>query len=443
MIKTPRTFFLFFAFIGFALQSIAQEQTAPPRSQYENMVISFLLNMQSGAYAKAHSSLDASITEKINPEQLEAVAKQLVEKYGPWTGSMVTSFQDQGETELLVTDNDFENATIKMNVIVNDKGKIIGFTIREVNSKISDEDLVSEFAKQEKVSVTVDGGTLKGTLLIPNKGEKDIPVVLIIAGSGPTDRDGNSPMGITAKSYKLLAEGLAAKGIASLRYDKRMIGESAGFAKKQNETTIDDFAKDAVACIKHLKTDMRFNRVVVAGHSEGSLVGLLAMKKEKVDGFISLAGIGRSIDEILLDQIKKGASAQQAETAATLLASLKKSATLPEVTDPQLKMIFNDQIAVFIHSAMQHTPAQMIKDVKCPILIVNGTTDIQVPETEAKLLAKANPKAQLLVIENMNHVLKDAPADVKENAKTYSNPDLPLSAGLIPGIEVFINDKVR
>jgi uncharacterized protein len=156
-------------------------------------------------------------------------------------------------------------------------------------------------AAQEIVLETATG-QLSGTLELPN-GKGPFPVVLIIAGSGPTDRDGNNPGGLKTNAYKLLAEGLAQNGVASLRYDKRGIGKSSSAMTREQDLRFETFVNDAVGWLEKLGQDSRFSKRFVIGHSEGSLVGILAAQKVSVSGFVSIAGAGRAIDEILIEQL--------------------------------------------------------------------------------------------------------------------------------------------
>ena len=138
-----------------------------------------------------------------------------------------------------------------------------------------------------------------GTLLIPNA-INDAPLVILIAGSGPTDRNGNQSF-MKNNMLKKLAESLANSGIASFRYDKRIVKQIRNKTIDKN-IMFDDFVTDAKSVISYFKP--KFETIVVAGHSQGSLVGLLALE-DGISGFISLAGAGKTIDQILIEQISK------------------------------------------------------------------------------------------------------------------------------------------
>lgn len=292
--------------------------------------------------------------------------------------------------------------------------------------------LFSQKEKEVKVKAALD--KLYGTLLVP-EGKKDVPVVLFIAGSGPTDRNGNQAM-VQANTTRLLAEGLAEKGIASLRYDKQGVGKSVKAGKKEADLVFEDMVTDAQLWIDYLLKKNRFSEVIIAGHSEGSLVGILAAKDKKVSKIISIAGAGRPIDEILLEQL--GAqSTELMKLAEPILEKLKKG---EEVTDtpPKLAALFRKSVQPFLITWMQYDPANELKELDKPALILQGTTDIQVAVKDAKLLSEASEKAELVLIDGMNHVLKDAPEERNANMMTYTNPKLPLSDGLLTAFVDFI-----
>lgn len=294
------------------------------------------------------------------------------------------------------------------------------------------------FADSEPVELSTPTGTLYGTLELPGD-NGPFPVALIIAGSGPTDRDGNNPL-LPGKnnSLKLLAEGLARNEIASLRFDKRKIGQSQT-GQKEQDLIFDDLVNDAAAWIAYLRKDSRFNRVIVIGHSEGSLIGMLAASKAKADALVSIAGAGQPGDQTLTKQL--GANpANPANLIAEIketMAELKAGRAVAKV-NPLLNALFRPSVQPYLISWFRYDPAAEIARLSIPVLIVQGTTDIQVSPHDAELLAAANPKAKLVLIESMNHILKTAPADQQGNIATYSNPDLPLAPGLLDAIVSFV-----
>jgi uncharacterized protein len=287
---------------------------------------------------------------------------------------------------------------------------------------------------EEPMEIQLSKGSLKGTLALPDT-RKPCPVVLIVAGSGPTDRNGNSPYGISANYLKMLSDALAEQGIASLRYDKRGIGASV-FKMEEKELIFDDYVDDASLWVTKLRQNKRFSSVLVAGHSEGALIGILAAEKQPIDGLISLSGPGDSLQRILLRQISER-QPQIFAKSAEIVASLEQG-TMIEVSDPVLQPLFRSSVQPFLLSIFRYNPRTEISKLKIPILLIQGSCDLQISVLDAKALKTANKNAKLVIIESMNHMLKDSPANIKANIATYSNPNIPLAKPLIPAITNFV-----
>ncbi|WP_155591380.1 alpha/beta hydrolase [Lysinibacillus cavernae] len=265
------------------------------------------------------------------------------------------------------------------------------------------------------------------------------PVALIIAGSGPTDKDGNSALAGKNNSLKMLAEGLAQEGIATVRYDKRGLGDNQALLTKEEDGTFDQYVDDAVQILQTLMADEAYSSVHVIGHSEGSLIGLLAAQKTGVDSFISIAGAGRPLDEVLLEQLKGQLAPKLFNESTDILTSLKQGEQVKNIS-PELQALFRPSVQPFLISLLKYNPAEELAKVKSRVLLVQGTTDLQVKEADAEALKKSKHEAKLLYMEGMNHVLKKAPADRAGNLATYADPSLPLHEELLPAIQQFINN---
>lgn len=294
------------------------------------------------------------------------------------------------------------------------------------------------FAQEKKsVATEIEINTLiKGTLFSSLKTEKKPNLVILIAGSGPTDRNGNQEATGDNNSLKFLAEGLTDSKTSVFSYDKRIIKQLKNKDLDEKSLRFDDMITDACAVFTYFKSQNNYNKIFIAGHSEGSLIGMVTTSKMKADGFISLAGPGRPIDEVLFEQIEKNAPILK-DDSKPVLDSLKKGKTIA-IKNPLLNTIFRESVQPYLISWIKYKPQDEIKKVQVPILLINGTKDLQVPTTEANLLNKANPKSELFIIENMNHVLKEIIND-DDNLKSYSNPNLPVMPSLIERITVFIN----
>ncbi|PHS04061.1 MAG: alpha/beta hydrolase [Kordia sp.] len=277
---------------------------------------------------------------------------------------------------------------------------------------------------------------VEGTLLIPNT--KTNTLAIIIPGSGPTDRDGNQNF-MKSNSLKFLAQDLSNKGIATFRYDKRALTMlKKGASEKQiKKVRFDDFATDAKKVVSYFKNRIRYDKIYIIGHSQGSLVGMLAAT-ENVEGFISIAGPGKPIDQIILDQIGMMGANDLVESAKKTF-EIMKTGKVDKNFNPGLANIFNLDIQPFIMNWISYSPTEELAKLIIPTLIINGTNDIQVATADAELLKKAKENSELVIIENMNHVFKTvASKDPQENTKTYNMPQLKNAPELAREIIVFI-----
>ncbi len=284
--------------------------------------------------------------------------------------------------------------------------------------------------EEQPIRLETSTGAIHGTLLLPGgPGEK--PVALIVAGSGPTDRDGNSALISGANnSLKLLAEGLAEHGIASVRFDKRGVGASRAAGPAESELRFDTYVDDAAAWARLLGSDPRFSTVTVIGHSEGSLVGMLAAQRARVDALVSLAGIARRASDVLRDQLRPQLTPELWQANERILAELEAGRTTDAVPGALLAL-YRPSVQPYLISWFRYVPAAEISRLRIPTLIAQGTTDIQVGVGEAQALKAARPDAELLVVEGMNHVLKLVPAAPEAQRASYSDPTLPVAPALL------------
>lgn len=269
---------------------------------------------------------------------------------------------------------------------------------------------------------------LFGTLCLSQNTKSKIPIVLLISGSGPTDRNGNNNMMIN-NSLKYLAHSLAEKGIASIRYDKRGIGESSIVNLDESKLTFDDYVEDASNWVTFLKKDKRFGSISIAGHSEGSLIGMLASTKN-VDKFISVSGAGEPIDQILKKQLTQLPEQLKTESYV-IIDSLKNGNTVNNI-NPNLSSLFRKSVQPYLISWIKYNPVNEINKLTIPFLVIQGDMDIQVDTENAKNLS---PKSAV-IIKGMNHVLKNVTS--KDDLSSYNNPELPINIELVEVISNFI-----
>ncbi|MES2378006.1 MAG: alpha/beta hydrolase [Bacteroidota bacterium] len=388
-----------------------------------------------------NANIPDSISKDFSPEMLAAVpadkfrltTQQLSAQLGP----LVSTELKQYSAPLAVYKATFQNGIFGLNISLNNKGQFTGLLLtpyKEPSATKLDPTLT-----ESPVLLKTLTGTIAGTLTTPTNLTGKIPVVLIIAGSGPTDRDGNTQsMGAIPNTYKMIAEALGKDNIASLRYDKRMVGESATGQKEEN-LRFDDYVDDAIGLVNLLKEDKRFSKVIVLGHSEGSLVGMLTTiaAEGNVNAFISVAGAGRRANEVIKEQLK-AQPAYVTEGFEKVLDSLKIGKIQKKV-DPSLYALARPSIQNYLMSWFKFEPKEELRKVKVPVLIIQGSTDIQVGIADATNLKKAKSAATYIIVPGMNHVLKEAPIDREKNIATYKQPELPLKPEFVASVLDFIH----
>lgn len=377
-----------------------------------------------------YSCFGVAVTKAISPDKIAGLITQLQTAYGKLNSLQFISLSPP----VVSYKANFEKSVLEMSLVLDAENKIGGFFFKPYQEKVTY--TLSSGLTETPVKLNLTDATLAGSLILPAKNSTaKVPVVLIIAGSGETDRNGNNGNIITAASYFKLADELGKAGIATLRYDKRAVGESRT-TKAMADIHFEDFVNDAVALVKQLKADPRFSKIIVLGHSEGSLTGMLAAEKEKVDAYISLAGAGDAINKILEVQLKNQPP-EQYKISVNKLDSLTKGLKVKaDENDP----IFRPSLQPYMISWLKYNPQTEIKKLNIPILILQGTTDIQVSVADAEKLKKAKPSAKLVLLDGMNHALKQAPQNREQNITTYSNPDLPIDTSLVKTVTEFVNN---
>ncbi|MEO4055644.1 alpha/beta fold hydrolase [Solibacillus sp. CAU 1738] len=280
----------------------------------------------------------------------------------------------------------------------------------------------------EMIDIPVQGGTLKAALQLSN--DKPTDIAIIVAGSGPTNKDGNA-VGMTNNSYKMLAEGLAEQGIASIRYDKRGIGDNIQLVNDPTALTIDDFAKDVASIVQYVQNDGRFSEVHIIGHSEGALLASIAAQQQQVDSIILLAGAGRTIDEVILEQLSAQLPPSLLEESQSIFATLKLGQTVDSISN-ELQSLFAKASQPYLMSWLKYNPVTELENAKTKKYVLQGTTDLQVSVADAQKLGEVAD--EVMIIEGMNHFLKKAPLDRAENLATYTNAELALHPDILPAI---------
>lgn len=290
--------------------------------------------------------------------------------------------------------------------------------------------------KFEAIELKTDTGTLYGTLDLP-AGKGPWPVVLLHPGSGPTDRDGNNPQ-MKNDSLKMVGAALAAADVACLRIDKRGIAASAKAMTKEEDLRLSTYADDVTAWVGLLRKDKRFGKVGFIGHSEGSLIGTLAAPTAKFDAFVSLCGPGRTMGDLLREQLKKNLPDELNDKCVPIIADLEAGNQVKDVPK-ELVPLFRPSVQPYLISSLKPDPAKELAKVDCPVLVVSGSTDIQVTEADFKLLADCRKGIKSVRIEEMNHVLKEVKSTLKlVQTLSYTDPKQALHPKLAGELTGFL-----
>ncbi|WP_299314177.1 alpha/beta hydrolase [uncultured Aquimarina sp.] len=274
---------------------------------------------------------------------------------------------------------------------------------------------------------------IEGTLATPYS-DDSVPLVIFIMDAGAINREGNDRMSKN-DAFKLLAIDLAEQGVATYRYDKRLFKIDA-LGIREHEISLDHFIKDAQSVVEYFRKNGNYTKIILAGHGQGSLIGIIAAKNN-VDGFISIAGNAQSVDQIVIQQLEKQAPGLD-KSAAVAFADLKEKGRAMNY-DPALESIFSYKLQYFMKSWVKYTPSEEIKNLEIPILILQGDKDLQVEVSEAEKLKEAVPNAEYIIVENMNHILREIKGSRLENHKSYNEYWLKIMPEVTSSIINFVN----
>jgi pimeloyl-ACP methyl ester carboxylesterase len=409
---------------------VALPNDAGISSPAETAAREFIALLRQEKFENAVKRFDATMAKALPVESLRAIWKSIIQQNGALKRDLRSQTVRAGGCDVVNTPCEFEKATLIVRIALDKQNQVAGLFFLPYQAPVK--------KGASDVEVATPSGTLVGTIDLPS-GKGPWPVVLFIAGSGPTDRDGNSGE-LKNDCLKQLGQSLAKRGIAALRYDKRGVGASAAAGPDETKLSIAIYADDAAAWIKKLHADKRFTKVAALGHSEGSLVGILAAKQAQYDALISVAGAGRGLGAVLRDQLKQSLPAELDSKAIAILAELEAGRTVKDVPAP-LMALLRPSVQPYLMSWLKYDPAKEIAGLSVPILVVQGSTDVQVSVDDAKLLAGNNRRATLVIIENMNHVMKHTTeTTVAGQMQCYSDPALPIEPKLVDAVEKFLKE---
>ncbi len=404
---------------------------AQDRAAIDSALARFSELYNSGRYDDVYSLLSAHSQQIMSLQQLSAAMKGLNEQVG---NLKQLEFNHQEGTLTYYTAS-FEKVNMQLLVSLSSENKLETFRFVPERSVTGAAPEVPLHPGDSIMALATPTGNIYGTLSVPT-GIKKFPVILLIAGSGPVDRNGNNRTGLNTNAYAMLADSLRLAGIGCLRFDKRGVGASKSSVASEHDISFEVYVNDVVGLVQMLKADGRVTEIVVAGHSEGSLVGMLAAQKGDVKKFISIAGAGEPIDNVLTRQYNEK-SPELGKQVRLMLDTLKSGGHLSHVP-PNLMAVFRPSVQPYMQSWMKYDPRVEIGKLKLPVLLLQGANDLQVTLNDAALLNQASKGARLITFPKMNHVLKEAPSEKDQNYLTYSNPKLPLASGFADAIIKFV-----
>jgi uncharacterized protein len=283
-------------------------------------------------------------------------------------------------------------------------------------------------AQESKIQV----GPIDAVLTVPAEVDHP-PVALIIAGSGTTDHDGNGPQ-VKPATLKKLSEQLVARKIATLRYDKRGAGGWKPEFGKPEDFRFKDFVDDAVSLVNYLRSSGKFSKVIVVGHSEGGLVGILTARRVPVDRLVLLVTAARKQGELVKSQLEKTVPPDIYAPIAKAIDAIM-AGQIVDPPPPGLSIAPSMQPG--IASAFNEDPIDPLKQVTQPTLIIGGGRDRQVARVDFVALSAASPVAKTLWLPDMNHVLVDV-SDEADDIKAYNDAERPLDSRMIDTVANFI-----
>ncbi len=399
----------------------------------EDAARSFVELLSQGEYVKAVQDFDVTMSNAMPPEKLGQAWQRVQGQAG--------KFQKQGEVrtervqqyDVCYVTCTFQKSPLDVKVVFTPERQITGlFFVPSRHPTAAKSD-------GPAIQLKTRTGTLHGTLDLP-AGKGPFPIVILHAGSGPTDRDGNQFL-LQNDSLKMLGKGLAKKGLAVLRYDKRGVGASATALAKEEDANVETYVADLAAWVELLRQDARFNGVSIVGHSEGALIGMLAARQARVDAYVSLAGLGQKPTVVLRKQLANKLPRELKEKSDKIMDELEAGRTVTDVPK-ELEVLFRPSVQPFLISLFRYDPVRELGGLKVPVLIVQGTTDIQEAIEDARLLAAGNKAAQLCLIEGMNHVLKKAKSQAEQDA-AYNKTTVPIMPQVVDEVAAFLTKGAK
>ncbi|QNN71470.1 alpha/beta fold hydrolase [Thermomonas carbonis] len=387
-------------------------------------------HMDAGEYAQVEAMFSADMAKAVPADKLKAVWESLPAQVGKANGRGDAESMPQDGGTMVQVPLQFEKAALVAKFVIDADGKIAGFMIQpaQAAAPVPAAPTVAEDANfsEREVMVGDDDRALPATLALP-KGDGPFPAVVLVHGSGPHDRD--ETIGPN-KPFLDIARGLAAQGIAVLRYEKRTKARPQDFASGvfgvDEETTND--AAQAVATLRGID-GIDPKRVFVLGHSQGGMMApRIAAVSGHVAGLVLLAAPARSLLDIVIEQNRRLAvlddqKTSDAERDAITALIQQVRVTRDAATDPATRTVMGLP-AGYWRSIDSVDPVAEAKSLALPMLVLQGARDIQVVDADWQAWRgafHADPKVSFKLYEKLNHL--GMPGEGDGNLAEYQQPN--------------------
>lgn len=377
----------------------------------EELSVSFIKKLERQQFDSCFAMFDTVMANKFNAGMLEKMWGSIPKYMGEYKGYSTVESTKKDSIDVVAVRCEFEKTKMDLQFSFNDSQKIMGMYFVPPKSKTAY--VAPEYAKQNKyyeTKISVKTGTmsLPGALCVPNN-TKTPPVVILLAGSGPNDKD--ESIGPN-KALKDLAIGLASNGIATYRYDKRTLVYGKDMKDVDLNSEVIEDAINAAALLKK-NPDFKNSKVYIVGHSLGAMCApLIASKSKQINGIVLLAGNARPLEDVVLEQYNYiyGLDSLDASEKKEILDYTTKMKTVKDAKLLKLAKAEDLPLNLESHywqSLVKYNQVQVAKKIKQPILVLQGERDYQVTMTDFNLWKESlstNPKNKFMSYSNLNHL---------------------------------------
>jgi dienelactone hydrolase len=406
-------------------RSLGQDPSDTKPSELEKSAQAFVKLLEKGEFKKATKDFDATMKEKMPPDKLEEVWKGLIQQVGPFKKQGGTRTQKVQGYDIVFVTCEFEKQTLVTRVVFNKDKQIAGLFFQAKKEAAADYRAPAyvkrDLFHEQDLVVNAGDWPLPATLTVPN-GDGPWPVAILVHGSGPQDRD--ETIGPN-KPFRDLAWGLASRGVAVLRYEKRTKAHPARMAKEAEKlTTKEEVIDDVLAAVELVRKTPAIDpkRVYIIGHSLGGMcIPRIGTLDSNLAGLVALGGSTRPLEDVVVEQLdyilslgdlseqEKKETKDIRDKAADIRNRIKEGAALPA----KLPLGFTAAYITHLHS---YNPTEVAKQLKQPMLILQGGRDYQVTMQDFEGWRQAlvsHKNVTFKLYPNLNHLFAEGTGKAK------------------------------